>query len=188
VSNTSTTDPRSQHNRVGRRGGQLLTRALGSSYRSACPVSVLPVPLVPDGCTICRNQPIPAERVGTAIFIPVTNMFERLNEEIKRRTHVVRIFPNAESCRLRLVRALAVETHENRLEQHRYLNMDDLREYKKEVLRLCPTPDLALWQSAARARSRTVRAGAAAAAPFAAPSLTAAARGALPEGQVGAKG
>jgi len=33
-----------------------------------------------------------------------TNMLERLNEEIKRRTHVVRIFPNAEAC-LRLVRA-----------------------------------------------------------------------------------
>src|SRR4051794_29302447 len=63
-----------------------------------------------------------------------TNMLERLNEEIKRRTHVVRIFPNGESC-LRLVRALAVETHENWLEQHRYLNMDDLREYKKEALR-----------------------------------------------------
>jgi putative transposase len=47
------------------------------------------------------------------------NMLERLNEEIKRRTHVVRIFPNGESC-LRLVRALAVETHENWLEQHRY--------------------------------------------------------------------
>ena len=44
-----------------------------------------------------------------------TNMLERLNQEIKRRTHVVRIFPNAESC-LRLVRALAVETHENWLE------------------------------------------------------------------------
>ena len=34
-----------------------------------------------------------------------------------------------------LVRALAVETHENWLEQHRYLNMDDLREHKKEALR-----------------------------------------------------
>jgi transposase-like protein len=63
-----------------------------------------------------------------------TNMLERLNEEIKRRTHVVRIFPNAESC-LRLVRALAVETHENWLEAHRYLNMDYLRELKKEALR-----------------------------------------------------
>src|SRR5205823_12968878 len=63
-----------------------------------------------------------------------TNMLERLNEEIKRRTHGVRIFSNGESC-LRLVRALAVETHENWLEQHRYLNMDDLREHKKEALR-----------------------------------------------------
>src|SRR5215469_7264899 len=44
-----------------------------------------------------------------------TNMLERFNEEIKHRTHVVRIFPNAEAC-LRLVRALAVETHENWLE------------------------------------------------------------------------
>jgi len=63
-----------------------------------------------------------------------TNMLERLNEEIKRRTQVVRIFPNGERC-LRLVRALAVETHESWLEQHRYLNMDDLREHKKEALR-----------------------------------------------------
>ena len=51
-----------------------------------------------------------------------TNILERLNEEIKRRTHVVRILPNAESC-LRLVRALCVETHENWLKAHRYLNM-----------------------------------------------------------------
>jgi len=63
-----------------------------------------------------------------------THILERLNEEIKRRTCVVRIFPNPESC-LRLVRALAVETHENWLEQHRYLNVDDLREHKKEALR-----------------------------------------------------
>src|ERR1700748_936575 len=47
-----------------------------------------------------------------------TNMLERLNEEIRRRTYVVRIFPNADACR-RLVRALAVETHENWLEAHR---------------------------------------------------------------------
>lgn len=63
-----------------------------------------------------------------------TNMLERLNQELKRRTHVVRIFPNAESC-LRLVRALAVETHENWLEAIRYLNMAHLAEHKKERLR-----------------------------------------------------
>jgi putative transposase len=63
-----------------------------------------------------------------------TNMLERLNQELKRRTHVVRIFPNAESC-LRLVRALAVETHENWLEGPRYLDMQHLSEHKKEALR-----------------------------------------------------
>jgi putative transposase len=62
-----------------------------------------------------------------------TNMLERLNEEIKRRTLVVRIFPNAESC-LRLVRALATETHENWIEATRYLNMDLLKEHRKEIL------------------------------------------------------
>ena len=61
-----------------------------------------------------------------------TNMLERLNEELKRRTRVVRIFPNEASC-LRLTRAMAVEIHEDWLEAHRYLNMDLLKEHKKEV-------------------------------------------------------
>jgi transposase-like protein len=64
-----------------------------------------------------------------------TNMLERLNEEIKRRTHVVRIFPNEASC-LRLIRALAVEIHENWIEATRYLNMDLLEEHKRELLRI----------------------------------------------------
>ena len=57
-------------------------------------------------------------------------MLERINQELKRRTHVVRIFPNEDSC-LRLVRALCVEIHEDWIEQHRYLNMEYLREHKK---------------------------------------------------------
>lgn len=62
-----------------------------------------------------------------------TNMLERINEEIKRRTYVIRIFPNEESC-LRLVRALLVEIHEDWIEQHRYLNMELLKEHKKNKL------------------------------------------------------
>ena len=62
-----------------------------------------------------------------------TNLLERLNEEIKRRTRVVRLFPNPASC-LRLVRALCAETHEGWLEDHRYLNMDFLKEQKKDLL------------------------------------------------------
>ncbi len=63
-----------------------------------------------------------------------TNLLERLNEEIKRRTLVVRIFPNTAAC-LRLVRALAVEMHENWIEATRYLNMEYLKEHKKEQAR-----------------------------------------------------
>lgn len=62
-----------------------------------------------------------------------TNMLERINQEIKRRTFVIRIFPNEASC-LRLVRALTVEIHEDWIEQHRYLNMELLREHKKLIL------------------------------------------------------
>jgi putative transposase len=64
-----------------------------------------------------------------------TNLLERLNEEIKRRTLVVRIFPNPSSC-LRLVRALCAETHETWLEDNRYINMDLLKEQKKQAVKL----------------------------------------------------
>jgi putative transposase len=60
-----------------------------------------------------------------------TNMLERINEELKRRTHVIRIFPNQESC-LRLIRALAVEIHEHWIEGPRYLNMEMLRQQRKQ--------------------------------------------------------
>lgn len=63
-----------------------------------------------------------------------TNMLERINEEIKRRTYVIRIFPNEASC-LRLVRALAVELHEDWIEAPCYLNMARWREHKRKPLR-----------------------------------------------------
>ena len=62
-------------------------------------------------------------------------MLERFHQEIKHRTLVVRIFPNAPSY-LRLVRAPpAAGTHENWIEATRYLNMDLLIEHKKQLLR-----------------------------------------------------
>jgi len=51
-----------------------------------------------------------------------TNMLERFNEEILRRTRVIRIFPNEQSC-IRLVSALAMEENENWMER-KYLNME----------------------------------------------------------------
>jgi putative transposase len=64
-----------------------------------------------------------------------TNLLERLNQELKRRTHVVRIFPNEASC-LRLIRALACEQHEEWLDGPVYLDMQPLREALKPSLQL----------------------------------------------------
>ncbi len=61
-------------------------------------------------------------------------MLERLNEETKRRTHVVRIFPNRESC-LRWCGRLPSKPTKTGSSSIGYLNMDDLRERKKEALR-----------------------------------------------------
>lgn len=60
-----------------------------------------------------------------------TNLLERLNQEIKRRTKVVRIFPN-EASALRLITALVVEIHEEWQCQRRYLNMRPLEEQMEE--------------------------------------------------------
>ena len=61
--------------------------------------------------------------------IRTTNGLERLNQEIKRRTRVVRIFPNRESC-LRLVTAVVVEQSEEWITGRRYMDMGDLEEYR----------------------------------------------------------
>jgi len=93
-------------------------------------------PLKPDSVSAGGLPPVPkAEVAGANIeetltfyrlpqehhqHLKSTNMLERINQELKRRTPVVRIFPNAASC-LRLIRALAVEIHEDWVEAIRYL-------------------------------------------------------------------
>ena len=64
-----------------------------------------------------------------------TNLLERLNQKLKRRTHGVRIFPHAASC-LRLIRALACEQHEEWLDGPVYLDMQALREALKPTLQM----------------------------------------------------
>lgn len=56
-----------------------------------------------------------------------TNMQERLNEEIRRRERVIRIFPNDESA-LRLIGALLAE-HNEAWQERRYLDMDEFAEW-----------------------------------------------------------
>jgi hypothetical protein len=112
-----------------------------------------------------------------------TNMLERLNEEIRRRTHVVRIFPNGESC-LRLVRALAVDPRELARAAPLSQHGRSARAQEGGTAPCCLTPQ-PVQPSTVLARSRTLRAGSAGAAAVAAASLTAAARGALPQGRSG---
>ena len=69
--------------------------------------------------------------------IRTTNSLERLNEEIRRRTKVIRIFPNEASC-LRLVCALAIEKSEEWITGRRYLNMDELYEGENETIKVEP--------------------------------------------------
>ena len=56
------------------------------------------------------------------VRIRTTNGLERLNQELKRRTRVVRIFPNRASL-LRLVTALAMEQSDEWVSGRRYLDM-----------------------------------------------------------------
>ncbi len=59
-----------------------------------------------------------------------TNMQERLNEEIRRRERVIRIFPNDESA-LRLIGALLAEQNDV-WQERRYLDMDEFHEWVAE--------------------------------------------------------
>jgi putative transposase len=76
-------------------------------------------------CLACLSFPESHRR-----RIRTTNGLERFNQELKRRTRVVRIFPNRHSC-LRLVTALAVEQSEEWLTGRRYLDMEELREHRR---------------------------------------------------------
>lgn len=59
-----------------------------------------------------------------------TNSLERFNQELKRRTRVVRIFPNAASC-LRLITAMSIEQSEEWLASNRrYLDMSEVNNHQ----------------------------------------------------------
>jgi putative transposase len=63
------------------------------------------------------------------------NGLERFHEEMRRRTRVVRIFPNRESC-MRLCCALAMEQSEEWIIGHRYLDMEVLEEEQPKPVEL----------------------------------------------------
>ena len=65
------------------------------------------------------------------VRIRTTNGLERLNQEIKRRTAVVRVWPNREAC-LRMVTALCAEQSDEWVSGNRYLDMELLRLWEAE--------------------------------------------------------
>ncbi len=73
---------------------------------------------IPEGLTVFAFPPKHHRRIRT------TNMLERLNREIRRRTRVLSIFPNEASC-LRLVSALLMEISEEWLTGRIYLSFEN---------------------------------------------------------------
>jgi transposase-like protein len=62
--------------------------------------------------------------------LATTNMQERLNEEIRRREKVIRIFPNEESA-MRLIGAMLAEQHESWSTGRRYFDMAEFHEWRE---------------------------------------------------------
>ncbi|AHD03997.1 transposase [Paenibacillus larvae subsp. larvae DSM 25430] len=60
-----------------------------------------------------------------------TNSVERLNEEVRRRERVIRIFPNRESV-IRLIGALLMEQDEKWAAGKKYLDMTEYMEWRKD--------------------------------------------------------
>ena len=60
-----------------------------------------------------------------------TNSIERMNEEIRRRERVIRIFPNVDSA-VRLIGAMLIEQHEKWTSSHKYFEMDEYYQFAKE--------------------------------------------------------
>jgi transposase-like protein len=72
---------------------------------------------VPESLTVLRLPPAHRQRLRT------TNMLERLNRELKRRTRVATLFPN-EAALLRLVSAVLIEISEEWETGKRYVTFD----------------------------------------------------------------
>ena len=95
---------------------RLLNRAITAYEKSAPKLSSWLAENIAEGLTILSFPAMHRTKIRT------TNVVERLNREIKRRTQVVSIFPNEESC-LRLVTAIVMEVSEEWLtERKRYMS------------------------------------------------------------------
>jgi len=104
---------------------QAAASALAAAWRASHPRVAERVEGEIEPCLACDAFPA-AHRAR----IRTTNGLERLNQGLKRRTRVVRIFPNRASL-LRLVTALAMEQSEEWVSGRRYLDTEPPREARR---------------------------------------------------------
>ena len=105
---------------------RLQAEALAEQWRSRHPQVAGQIEEHIEECFACYAFP-PAHRIK----IRSTNGLERLMEELKRRTRVIRIFPNRDAC-LRLATALCAEQSDDWVSGKRYLDMAELRQWQTE--------------------------------------------------------
>ena len=97
-------------------------RACAAGWRSSHPAVATALEEDLEDCLACYAAP-----AAHRLRVRTTNGLERFNQELKRRTRVVRIFPNRAAL-LRLVTALAMEQSEEWVSGRRYLDMELLPE------------------------------------------------------------
>jgi transposase-like protein len=107
-------------------------RASAPGWRTSHPPVAAKLEEDLEDCLACYAFP-----AGHRSRIRTTNGLERLNQELKRRTRVVRIFPNRAAA-LRLVTALALEQSEEWVSGRRYLNMDPFWEDRRRPVAPAP--------------------------------------------------
>jgi len=114
------TDIRAIFNAPDREEAQRLLERFVDRYRQTAPkLASWAEEALPEGFTVFSLPPSHRRRMRT------TNLVERLNEEIRRRTRVARLFPNEASC-LRLVSAVLMEIAEDwQTAEKRYVTFSD---------------------------------------------------------------
>lgn len=117
-----------------------LLRQITATFAARAPKAVTVLEAGFDDATAVLALPDPYRR-----RLRTTNSVERLNEEIRRRERVIRIFPNRASA-IRLLGAFLLEQHEQWTTGHHYLDMTAYWQWRREqsattpLLREVPVP------------------------------------------------
>jgi transposase-like protein len=96
---------------------RVLLQTLLTTYASRAPTALATLEAGFDDATAVLALPEPYRR-----RLRTSNAMERLNEEVRRRERVIRIFPNRASA-MRLLGAVLLERHEQWTTGHHYFDM-----------------------------------------------------------------